>query len=141
MILLGVLVSCRKVGENKARPNQVELERAGHVKDNVPPLVLLIIYIVTFYSIDALRSYLTCSWSCVTSRGHMPCRRRAVIDGGLNGTKRHRRGCRDIERGIGRSLRGGVTLDRAGRVGGLIPKVFVSCSSILSGEPLHLFFR
>ena len=92
VILLGVLASCRKVGE--ARPNQVELERARHVKDSVPPLVLLISYTVTFCSTNTLRIYLT--GFCVTGHGHMPCRRRAVIGGSLKVSKRHRRIFGDI---------------------------------------------
>ena len=128
VILLGVLASCRKVGE--ARPNQVELERARHVKDSVPPLVLLISYTVTFCSTNTLRIYLT--GFCVTGHGHMPCRRRAVIGGSLKVSKRH----------IGRrSFRSNVILDRAGGVEGLMLKAFVSCSSSLSGAPLPLFVR
>ena len=120
VVISCVLDWCWKVGENKARPNQVELERTGHIRDNILPLFLLIVYIVTSYSTNALHIYLTCL--CVTGRGHMPCRRSAVIDSSLKVRKRHRHICRDVERGIGRSLRGCVTLDRAGGVEGLIPK-------------------
>ena len=107
VILSDMLAECQNISENKRRPNNVELGRARPVvSDDVPLLFLLIITIVTFYSMNSLPFFLPCF--CVTGCGHIPCGRRVVIDVSLGVTKRYRGICIGIERGIVHSLRDGV---------------------------------
>jgi len=129
VILLGVLAECQHISENKCRPNDVGLERARGrdgevlcatpVLGNVPLLFLLIIIIVTFYSMSSLPIYLTCF--CFIGRGHIPCLCRVVVDVSFGVKKRNRYICRWIEIDMRRGLWGGMTLIHAGRVEDLIP--------------------
>ena len=104
---VGVLAEYQVVRENYPRPSRVEYERARPVPDNLPPVFLFIINIVSFYNVNAMPIYFTCS--CVTGRGHMPCR--CHVDIGVSPRVM-----------IGYSLKGVAMLAHAGRVEGLIPK-------------------